>query len=267
MAPVSRSGLMSMKPKTMQFEQLVPPRNLTGELVARIRDEIMAGRFSDGGKLPTEQEMIASFGVSRSVVREAIAALKAEGLVETRQGAGAFVLGDKSRRPFRISPEGLLSIEGVLDILELRMGIEIESAGLAAERRSDGDLVQMRKALQAFEESLGRGEDAVGADFDFHRAVASATGNPYFVTLLDYLGWQIIPRRTVHVTAQNEPGLAAYLHTVLSEHQKIFRAIEAGNARAARSAMRRHLERGRERYVAFTEDEKGRARAPVPRQR
>jgi DNA-binding FadR family transcriptional regulator len=195
--------------------------------------------------------MIAAFGVSRSVVREAIAALRSEGLVETRQGAGAFVVGDKSKRPFRIDPRSLQSVQAVLDLMELRMGVEIEAAGLAALRRDRDALRMVEKTLRAFEEAIDRGEDAVEADFNFHRALVGATGNEYFVSFLDYLGWHIIPRRNIQVSTQDTASQQVYLKKVHAEHKTIVRAIEAGDARAARAAMRRHLERGRERYATF----------------
>ncbi|KAB2875677.1 MAG: FadR family transcriptional regulator, partial [Bauldia sp.] len=116
------------------------PRNLTSELASRLSEEIVAGKLAPGTRLPTEHELMRSFGVSRTVVREAIAALRSEGLVETRQGSGAFVAADSRRRPFRIDPEGLESVEQVLDVLELRICIEVEAAGLAAERRSTADI-------------------------------------------------------------------------------------------------------------------------------
>lgn len=240
-----------MTTKRPRYEQLDPPRNLTGELVARITEDIMAGKFEPNEKLPTEHEMIAAFGVSRSVVREAIAALRSEGLVETRQGAGAFVVGDKSKRPFRIDPKGLQSVRAVLDVLELRMGVEIEAAGIAAARRTDAQLKSLARALKAFEASIDRGEDAVEADFDFHRALVMATGNRYFVSFLDYLGWHIIPRRNIQVSTQDAASQHKYLKKVHAEHTRIFKAVEDGDPRAARTAMRRHLERSQERYAAF----------------
>src|SRR5215470_3815297 len=108
-------------------------RSLAHALVERLSAEIVSGRLAAGARLPTEQELIASAGVSRTVVREAIAALRAEGLVVTRQGAGAFV-ADGSRRPFKIEPSEPGSLAEILALMELRTAIEVEAAGLAAER-------------------------------------------------------------------------------------------------------------------------------------
>jgi len=237
-----------------RFEPLTPPRNLTGELVLRLSQEILSGQFKPNEKLPTEQEMIATFGVSRTVVREAIAALRSEGLVESRQGAGVFVAGDMTRRPFRIDPHGLRTLKGVADVMELRMAVEIEAAGLAAERRSAEDVATIARALEAFEQAIREGDNAVDADYQFHHAVSQATGNDYFRSFIEFLGRHIIPRRSVHVDSQNPKAQKAYLTKVHKEHQAIHRAIEQADARAARRTMRRHLKQGRDRYLAFLDE-------------
>lgn len=240
-----------MARSTKLMEPLTPPRNLTGALVARLTEEITSGRFAPHEKLPTEQEMIATFGVSRTVVREAVAALRAEGLVESRQGAGVFVAGDMSRRPFRIDPDGLQSIQGVIDVMELRMAVEIEAAGLAAERRNREDLAAIQASLGAFEEAIAEGDEGVEADYQFHLAISEATRNPSFSAFLSFLGRRIIPRRSIHMQQQDEAVHKAYLKKVLGEHRAIFRAIERRDATAARRAMRKHLREGRIRYLKF----------------
>src|ERR1700742_2265842 len=104
------------------------PKSLSSEVVDRLAEQIMSGKLPVGAKLPSEQEMMRGMGVSRTVVREAVAALRARGLVVTRQGAGAFVDRDISRQPYVIDPDGLGSLDSVLDILELRMAVESEAA-------------------------------------------------------------------------------------------------------------------------------------------
>jgi GntR family transcriptional repressor for pyruvate dehydrogenase complex len=106
------------------------PKSLSSEVVDRLAEQIMSGKLPVGAKLPSEAEMMKGMGVSRTVVREAVAALRARGLVVTRQGAGAFVDSDAGRQPYAIDHEGL----GSLDILELRMAVESEAAAIASER-------------------------------------------------------------------------------------------------------------------------------------
>lgn len=237
-----------MSTSTDAFRPLRPPRNLTTELIDRLTGEITAGNLAPGSRLPTEQEMMATFGVSRTVVREAIAVLRAEGLVETRQGSGAFVSADPRRRPFRIDPEGLRSIVDVVNVMELRIAVESEAAGLAAERRGKSDLARIARTVEAFRKAIDRGESAVDADYEFHAAIGNATGNTYFSQFLGFLGRFIIPRQTIHVDAEDADSRRVYLEGVIKEHQQIQKAIEAGDAAAARRAMRTHLARGAERY-------------------
>jgi DNA-binding FadR family transcriptional regulator len=228
--------------------QPVPPRNLAREVVQRLSAEIGGGRFAPGARLPTEHELMAAMGVSRTVVREAIAALRAEGMVETRQGLGAFVASDVQRRPFRIDPEGLRSIGEVLNVMELRMAIEAEAAGFAAERASKAQVAAIGNALALIEAAIARGESAIDEDFAFHHAIADATANPQFTGFLEYLGRFIIPRQSVRVEAPPRGGQRPYLETIQAEHRAIFGAIKSGDSVAARDAMRSHLVNGRERY-------------------
>ena len=222
---------------------LGPPKNRTAEVVDRLAAEIGGGRLKPGARLPTEQEMMAALGVSRTVVREAVAALRAQGLVMTRQGLGAFVASDPQRRPFQIDPEGLQSIEAVIDLMELRMSVEIETAGIAAERAAAKQVREIGRALGAMDRAIARGEAAIDEDYRFHRAIADATGNGQFSRFLEYLGRFIIPRQTVRVS-----GGRAYLDAFQHEHRAIHDAIRKHDSAAARAAMRQHLTKSRARY-------------------
>jgi DNA-binding FadR family transcriptional regulator len=192
--------------------------------------------------------LIAAAGVSRTVVREAVAALRAEGLVVTRQGVGAFVPAN-ARRPFRIDLHQLSSLRDVLDVMELRTGIEIETAGLAAERASPAQLRTISDCLRAIDAAIARGEDAIDQDFALHCAIADATGNPQFRRFLEHLGRFIIPRETI----RGGPGMPrrVYGRTFQKEHREIVQAIRGGAVAQARAAMRRHLANSRQRYQKF----------------
>jgi GntR family transcriptional repressor for pyruvate dehydrogenase complex len=238
------TGLSMLRP-------LSPPRNLTRELVDRLSVEIIGGKLKPGSRLPTEQEMMSAMGVSRTVVREAVSALRSEGLVVTRQGVGAFVASDVDKRPFRIDPNGLGTIDEVLNVVELRMGVEIESAGLAAERGSAAQIKQIGGALAALDKAFARGDNAIDEDVAFHRAIARATGNPQFIRFLEFLGRFVIPRRSIQVAA-DQRDQRAYHATIQDEHRTIFAGIEKRDGSAARAAMRRHLSNSRERYRRLT---------------
>jgi len=245
---VSRSVSKQAREEAAPFGPLAAPRSLTGALVERLTQQIVSGKLAPGAKLPTEQEMTAAMGVSRTVVREAVAALRAEGLVTTRQGVGAFVAADTNRRPFRIAPDELRSIREAINVMELRCGVEIEAAGLAAERADRSAVARIGTAYAAIQQAIEQDEQAVDQDFAFHHSIAEATGNPQFSRFLEYLGRFIIPRQSVrYVSPQRESG-RAYLDRIQEEHGAIYEAIRDGQVTAARTAMRRHLVNSRQRY-------------------
>src|SRR5262245_51206989 len=121
-------------PNHVKIRPLAAERKLSRGLFEQLAEQIKSGRLAPGARLPTEQALTRAARVSRTVVREAVAALRAEGLVITRQGVGAFVSAEPQRAPFRIEPERMQSLDDILSVMELRLGVEIESAGLAAER-------------------------------------------------------------------------------------------------------------------------------------
>jgi GntR family transcriptional regulator, transcriptional repressor for pyruvate dehydrogenase complex len=250
-----RSGSKAVG-KLSAFRPVAAPRGLTHELIARVTADITSGRLKPGSRLPTEQELIAATGVSRTVVREAVAALRADGLVVTRQGVGAFV-AETVRRPFRIEFDELRTLREVLEVMELRTGIEIEAAGLAAERATPAQLRRIAECFDEIASVVRRGESAVDQDYAFHCSIAEATGNPQFKKLLEYLGRFMIPRHTI----KGGPGLApdrAYLEKVQLEHRQIINAIRQGAVLQARAAMRRHLLNSRKRYQKLAGDSIGR---------
>src|SRR5437868_366128 len=156
----------------MRIRPLAAARKLSRGLFDQLAEQIKSGRLAPGERLPTEQELTRAAKVSRTVVREAVAALRAEGLVVTRQGVGAFVSAMPQQAPFRIDPERMQSLEEVLNVMELRLGVEIESAGLAAERASRGQVRAIGAALEAIGRASHGGKSAVDEDLELHRAIA-----------------------------------------------------------------------------------------------
>src|SRR5215204_6233304 len=146
---VSRPAMKASEKNLAAFAPLSPPPRLTHELIERLTADIVGGRLPAGSRLPTEQQLIAAAGVSRTVVREAVAALRAEGLVVTRQGVGAFVSAAPQQAPFRIDADRMHDLEEILYVMELRLCVEMESAGLAAERASRAQVRSIDAALEA----------------------------------------------------------------------------------------------------------------------
>jgi len=234
--------------RSQLLRPLESPRSLSAEVVDRLAEQIMSGKLPAGAKLPSEQEMMRGMGVSRTVVREAVSALRARGLVITRQGAGAFVDRDTGRQPYVIDPDGLGSLDSVLDILELRMAVESEAAAIASERASNVQIKAIREAQRVFVRAISSGERAIKEDFAFHQSIALATGNNRFVDFIEFLGRLIIPRQSIRSFEGKPDSLRKYLGQIEKEHEAIFQAIAAHLPKKARDAMRGHLLNSRERY-------------------
>ena len=235
-------------------KRLVPPvplaasdtLNLTEQLVDALQRRVEHGEFAAGSKLPTEVELVASYKVSRTVIREAMSQLRARGFVETKRGIGTFA----RERPPAESPFARIdrsAVAEVLALLELRISLETEAAALAAKRRTDAHVERLGALVVAIEQAADTGSDAADVDFDFHLTVADATGNHFFPDLLRYLGRAIIPRTRIDSPAIAHEARADYLRRVNREHQEIEHAIVRGDSDAARAAMRTHLANSRER--------------------
>ncbi len=223
-------------------------RTLAQELVAALEVRIQDGRLPPGEKLPTEAAVMAEYGVSRTVVREAISRLQAAGLVSTRHGVGTFVAERTEEPGFRIRPAQMGTLQEVIAVLELRIGLETEAAALAAQRRTEAQLLAMRQALDQLAEAIEHGEDAVAADFQFHLEIARATQNDHYVQFMNALGKQLIPRaRLDDESDEARAQRQAFLRRVNAEHESILDALTAGDPDAARAAMRTHLGNSRER--------------------
>lgn len=222
-------------------------RTLAAELAERLSARIFEGHYATGDKLPKEADLMREFGVSRTVVREAISNLQAGGKVQTRHGIGTFVLNQQDGLPFRMEHEQLGTLIDVIALLEVRIGLETECAALAASRRTDSDLSAIRRALHAFSLAVQDGRQAVDADLEFHRSVACATGNSHFPELMGSIGTRGIPRSRLAKEDPLDAERIAYLQRVQQEHESIYNAIESQDPDAARAAMRTHLSNSRDR--------------------
>jgi len=216
-------------------------------IVDDLSEQITTGRIKPGDKLPTESEIMGRFDVSRTVVREALSRLQASRLVETRHGIGTFALAVPDTSNFRIAPEDFSTLADVISLLELRISLETEAAGLAAQRRNESNITNMDNALKAFLDAVAHDSDALPSDFEFHMEVARATGNRHFADLMSYLGTMIIPRARVNTPSSAPEGRLTYLQRLHGEHESIFNAIKGQDSDAARAAMRTHLSNSRER--------------------
>lgn len=229
----------------------LPPRpKLSARVAGELRTQLLAGAYPPGRKLPTENRLAERFGVSRTVVREALAALAADGLVEARQGAGVFAIAKASAAFSAIGLDIGKKISVALNVLEVRMGIEIEAAAFAAERRSRAQEAEIQEAYLEFDRLLALDQPTNEADFAIHRAIAEATNNSFYVEVLEALGSRTIPCNNTTPWGTEDIVSRDYQLGLQREHAAIIAAISRQDTAEARASMREHLWGSQERYRA-----------------
>lgn len=224
-------------------------RSLTNDLVVSLRQQILDGNLQPGHKLPTAKQIEEQAGVSRSVVREAIAALKAERLIVSRQGIGIFIAEGASSKPFEIEENEFASIEDAIQILELRMAVELEMSAMAAKNRTKKQMATIWETLESFNKQIASGNDAVKEDLAFHLSIAKASGNPYFARFIDYIGSGAIPSRDIINNYEVSLTDSEFLTLLQNEHHAIAEAIESQDMAKATLAIRTHLGNSRDRHL------------------
>lgn len=239
MGPQPERERASESPAAPSWSALGATLNLADRVAASLRQRILEGVLAPGSRLPAENAMAARFGVSRTVVREAVSRLKSEELLASRQGSGVFVRADALVRPLKIHADAHQSLQTVLEIVELRRAIETEAAALAAQRRTPADIERMRAALKALDRAVGGGGDGVEEDVRFHRTIAEATGNRQFLTVLEFFGQYL--RGATSVTRANEAMREDFAAQVRDEHRAVLAAIEDGSVEQARRMAARHM--------------------------
>lgn len=224
---------------TAQFKSITPGAYLSDQVADVLIAEIRAGRLAVGNKLPTEAALVVQFSVSRTVIREAVSRLKSLGLVDSRQGSGVYVK-EAGFSPLNFDAKYADSKQAVIQMVEVRRALEAEVAALAAQRRTQADIKRIRQSIAALDKAVQAGGDGVDEDVQYHRAIAEAARNPFLIGTLEYLGQFL--RGATRVTRANEARRADFARQVRDEHAMILRAIEAGDAAAARKAAARHMD-------------------------
>lgn len=218
-----------------------PEPNLTDRITEILINEITSGQYALGEVLPPEQIIAERLGVSRTVLREAVSRLKADGLVESKQGRGLAVTAVARPSVLRMHAADEGDIEQIISIVELRRGFEIEAASLAALRRTDQDLDAMRDSLDAMAQAIETDDVVAGVDADmrFHRAVAEATRNRHYTEFFSFLS-QLLARNLQ--VSRTRSAKARRATDAQREHQLLFEAIERGDPELARDLARNHIE-------------------------
>lgn len=222
--------------------------SLTAGLFAKFEAKIRSGELAPGQRLPPQKEIGSTENVSRTVVREAMARLTAQGLTISRQGSGVFVAEAAEYRAFQITREEVNELADVIKLLEMRLGIETEMAGLAASRRTTADIGDMQDALQLMVDTSADPVLAARADADFHLAIARATQNDYYVRLIDFIGLRLVPPRNLYLKGQDDEARAGYAAKVRAEHEVLLDAIIRMDPARAREAARAHMQESLTRH-------------------
>lgn len=225
-------------------------KSLSTVVFEGLLDQIRSGKLGPGAQLPTEADLCDSFAVSRTVVREAVARLRSEGLVIPRQGKGVFV-SEAPLGSFSIPDQDLDALPQTLALLELRLGVEVESAGLCALRCSEDEARAIRAEMERVDAAHPDPTSTrVHYDHDFHLLIARGSHNPQIIDFLSYLSQQIGPRLRLGYILLPELK-DEYFDRIHGEHRAVVEAIEQRNPDLAREAMRHHLSNSLERLRAL----------------
>lgn len=221
-----------------QFQSIGPGARLSDRVANALSTELRSGRIPPGTRIPTETALSEQFGVSRTVIREAVSQVKSLGLLASRQGSGVYAQ-EAGFSPLNFDARYARSHEAVVQIVEVRRGLESEVAALAAERRTEADLQAIHQRITELTRAVAAGGDGVDEDVGFHRSIATAARNPFLIVTLDYLGQFL--RGATQVTRANEARRVDFAEQVRAEHAAIFAAIEAADPDAAREAAAGHM--------------------------
>ncbi len=214
--------------------------SLADEVAAKLRERILSGSIKPEERLHGQNELALEFGVSVVVVREALSRLKADGLVRSRQGSGVFAVNNpNSVRSFKVEGMEALAPVVMTDVLEIRHALETQAADLAARRLKKSEIKRCETAYKKLSQKYKNGEPTLDADFEFHMAVARASGNSLFPQLLNYLhGVLLATMLSTQSRSKRSPMIGSQVN---NEHAEILAAIVAGDSKRAHRAMKKHL--------------------------
>ncbi|MCL6707984.1 FadR family transcriptional regulator [Pseudomonas sp. R2.Fl] len=224
----------------------IRPSSYADQVYGRVLRDILNGVFKPGDRLPAENDLAERFGVSRPVVRDALARLRVDGLIEARRGSGTYVLS----RPSQSLPDlaDLTDISRFLRYQELRLTVEGQAAALAAERRSEKDLAAIAHAHERFASEIGRGAFLAESDRRFHLAICEATGNEFFAKALEGPDVSLSGFMNVSLSL-TRVGSEARARKVIAEHGEIVEAIRKKDPVWAGVAMKFHILQARRRMT------------------
>ena len=256
----SRSAPAQVMATGIGHDESARATSLTDDLYAKLEARIRSGEWQPGTRLPTQKAIAETEEVSRTVVREAVARLTAQGLAISRQGSGMFVADTAEYRAFQITRDEVNELADIVKLLEMRLGVETEMAGLAAARRTTADIGAIQDALQAMQDLQGDPVAAAKADTAFHLAIARATQNDYYARFVEFLGLRLVPPRNLYLRDQPAEAHHAYAAKVHAEHEAILEAIVRMDPQRARDAARHHMQESLTRHSMLSASARGKGR-------
>jgi GntR family transcriptional regulator, transcriptional repressor for pyruvate dehydrogenase complex len=222
--------------------QPIEQKPMVAEITQRLIDYLLSGPLKPGDRLPPERQLSETLGMGRSTVREALKALTVLGLIDVRQGDGTYLKkADSALLPRVIEWSLLLGEKKTMDLVETRQHLEIASAELAADRRDQQGIEELRQILAQMQRSTADYQRFADADVAFHLQLAKMTGNTVLQDILSSIrallrAWIV---RTIEPTGSKS---ASPRELACQEHVPIFEAVERGDPKAAAAAMRAHME-------------------------
>ena len=242
-----------MAQDTGLFGRIERPRRLPDEVATTITGAIEGGRLRPGDRLPTEAELSERFGVARTVVREAISLLKYDGVVQSRRGVGAFVTEAGRRTAFRISPACFEKRRRIVQLLQLRTGVQAGASALAAAQRTEAEMAEVEALFEAMAEADAEGPEAalerrVDAELAFYRRITEASGNEYYVEVVGMIEANI--QDNLRSAFLKNAAASEFGPAIMAEHRAVLEGLRARDAEAARLATRTRFERAAERLAA-----------------
>jgi GntR family transcriptional regulator, transcriptional repressor for pyruvate dehydrogenase complex len=219
---------------------------LSDQVYEGMRERILDELWAEGTRIPAELELSQQYNVSRPVVREALARLKLEGLIDSKRGSGSFVI--KPRTGLKSGFRPVETIADIIRVFEFRLSIECDSAAYAAKRRTEEQLLLIEGLSQDLSDQ--QSDNAFGdADLRFHVAIAEASGNPMYPATVAMMKDQILSgMRLTGVIGSSDASRAGIVH---AQHHAIIDAIRCQDSNAAREAMSNHLRSARYRLLGF----------------
>jgi len=238
----------------MDLFKPIKTKKIYEEIVEQIRQLIKDGELNPGDRLLSERELCERLRVSRASVREALSALEIMGLIEVRPGEGTFIR--QTSVDSIIGPMALiLSMEkdSIMELLEVRKVLEVEAAGLAAERASQEELDEMGETIEEMIKDLAEGHLGEVADQRLHYAIYKATHNSVLLRLMNTISDSM--EQNIRTNRQKLYAIPGNPERLLKEHTGIYQAIAARDGQRARECMYDHLHRAQKVYETFLRED------------